>query len=182
MDAARYHVVNDPVDADSWVQPAIEQEKTLKVSFDPPYLGWNEPHDTVVAFISTQLELDLSEALVYQTHLNGSAIFIETKDPIPEHVRSGMFGQLTLGQRQHTMLKLDISYMGNPKIKVVLDNIPRRMPLEIVAKELQKAIRSETRTDLLREAPTVRRERHHRADQASAILNITEDAVPFICS
>ena len=180
MDAARYHVVNDPVDADSWVQPAIEQEKTLKVSFDPPYLGWNEPHDTVVAFISTQLELDLSEALVYQTHLNGSAIFIETKDPIPEHVRSGMFGQLTLGQRQHTMLKLDISYMGNPKIKVVLDNIPRRMPLEIVAKELQKAIRSETRTDLLREAPTVRRERHHRADQASAILNITEDAVPFI--
>ena len=142
MDAARYHVVNDPVDADSWVQPAIEQEKTLKVSFDPPYLGWNEPHDTVVAFISTQLELDLSEALVYQTHLNGSAIFIETKDPIPEHVRSGMFGQLTLGQRQHTMLKLDISYMGNPKIKVVLDNIPRRMPLEIVAKELQKATRS----------------------------------------
>ena len=180
MDAPRHHVVNDPVDSDSWVQPAIEQEKTLKVSFDPPYLGWNEPHDTIVAFVASHIELDLSEALVYQTHLNGSALFIETKDPIPEHVRSGVYGQLTLGQRQHHMLKLDITYMGNPKVKVQLDNIPRRMPLDVVAQELHKAIRSETRTELLRDPPNVKRERYHRADQASAILNITEDAVPFI--
>ena len=168
-----HHVIETPIPAEDYIQVYPDMDKVLKVNFLPPYLGWTEPHDSVLTAISRRFGINLAEALVHRPDPDRSTLSIQCKE-IPDTIKNCQDSQIILGQRRHGIeLSIDVQWMGSNTERVSIEGIPLGLPKNTIAKCISQAL-----GDKLHGPVKLYRNKAHRQDEAVAILRAEREDIP----
>ena len=159
-----------------WQQREIPKEKTIQVNFEPFYLGFNEPEDSVLTALAQRYNIDFSGVKTYKNQISGSILYIEVKDEacLPIEFITSYHQPISLGYRgNHIELKCIPLYLGNPRAKIVVEHIPREMPQKIFQAQIEAALGGNLTAPI-----KTYREKYQRQDQAVVIAPVAEDKIP----
>ena len=170
-----------------YIQPPVDKNKIVKITFNPHYLGFDNHVDTneVMGFISTLHELKditgLSATAPYRLHNTGSTLYVKLQEDIPETVINQYIRPRTYTTKNNDDVTIIVEPMACQRTTVTIEGVDPEVTLNAVRKSLVRAqfFDPDKPENANKEWPiALSRPRHLRADQVQAKYECPAEEVP----
>ena len=174
------HVYAPYIQPSSWTQDEINRDVTIQVNFDPFFLGYNEDPDNVLTALRMKHGIDVKGAITYRNEISGSILYVQVRNVscLPNDFTSSYHAPFVLGHRGHHQLMIDPLYLGNPRVRVTIEHIPRDLSLQVLKSQLTEVLTTEQGQEPLATSIKLKREPYHRQDQVTMIAPVKETQIP----
>lgn len=174
------HVYAPYIEPSTWEQEELNRQLTIQINFNPFYLGYNEDPDSILSKLRSDYRIDVNGAKTYRNEVSGSILYVQVREAscLPPEFTTSFHKPVSLGHRGHQQLTMEPLYLGNPRVRVTVENVPRDIPWGVLKDKLTELLTLTNNQEPLATPIRMRREAYHRQDQVVFIAPLKDTNVP----
>ena len=152
----------------------------MQINFNPFYLGYNEDPDNIVSTLHRNYGIDVGGAKAYRNEVSGSILYIQVREAscFPPEFTTTFHAPFSLGHRGHQQLFMEPLYLGNPRVRVTVENVPRDIPWGVLKDKMTELLTLAQNQEPLATPIRMKREAYHRQDQVVFIAPVKDALIP----